>query len=85
MTPLPAATTLPSTSTQTWAQTSFLATDVESARDHDPIRDAREALHAAEHAGDLRRQRRALARLTESLREQAQQRGRTPVPKQTDS
>ena len=81
MTPLPVATTHPKASTQPWAQTSFLATDPEPALDDDSPRDAMVALRAADQAVDPDSQRRALDRLTVSLIQHAQQRGRTPVPK----
>ncbi len=83
MTPLSAATDLLGVSTQTWAQTSFLATDSEPVLDNEPIRDAREALRAADQAMDPRSQRHALDRLARHLRQQAQQRGHTSVPKRT--
>lgn len=81
MTPLPAATMHPRTSTQPWAQTSFLATDPEPALDDDASREAMEALRAADQAVDPHSQRRTLDRLTTSLIRHARQRGRTPVPK----
>lgn len=81
MTPLPVATTHPKAATQSWAQTSFLATDPEPALDDDSSREVMEALRAADQAVDPPSQRRALDRLTASLIQQARQRGRTPVPK----
>lgn len=81
MRPLPAATAHPSGSTEPWAQTSFLTTDPEPARDNDSSRAAMDALRAADQAVDSHSQRRALDRLTASLSQHARQRGRTPVPK----
>lgn len=81
MTPLPAATTHPRASTKPWAQTSFLTTDPKPPPDEDASREAMEALRAADQAVDAHSQRSALDRLASHLSQQAQQRGRTPVPK----
>lgn len=85
MTPLPAATTPPNMSTQRRSQTSFLATEtkVSPAVDSgdDLSREVMEALRAADKAVDSHSQRSALDRLARHLSQQAQQRGRTSVPK----
>ena len=84
MTP-PAKTARANGSTLPWSQTSFLAVDTVITAPTVPYDDASwevmEALRAADQAVDAHSQRRALERLARHLSQQAQQRGRTPVPK----
>jgi len=71
----------PWTAGQQWAQTSFLAEDINAVQADCVPRAAAEALGAADHAADRRARHAALDRLAVHLTEQALQRGRTPVPK----
>ncbi len=67
-----------------WDQTSFLddagTTAVDTA-----TREVEDALGVADHAEDTARRHEALDRLYGSLAQQAMLRGRTPVPKRSDS
>lgn len=81
MTPLSAANTLPTTSTQTWAQTSFLPEAAAETEAENAPRELEEVLGIADRAADSTGRRDALNRLYDSLAERAMQRGRKPVPK----
>lgn len=66
---------------QDWRQTSLFGDVAAAVPGDDAFRAAREALAAADDAAHPRRQRAALDQLAQSLAQQAQRRGRAPIPK----